>query len=102
MSPLKCCNYVSTTHNSMTTTFQTDLTDTTYNGWTNYETWNVALWINNDEGLYHLAQAAGDYQTFKDALEGCITDDTYQTLDGVKWDDPKVNIIEINEDVFDF
>lgn len=24
----------------------------TYNGWTNYETWNVALWIDNEEGSY--------------------------------------------------
>jgi hypothetical protein len=22
-----------------------------YNGWSNYETWNVALWFDNDEGL---------------------------------------------------
>jgi hypothetical protein len=21
-----------------------------YNGWTNYETWNVALWMDSDEG----------------------------------------------------
>lgn len=25
-------------------------TDKTYNGWTNYETWNVALWMDNDQG----------------------------------------------------
>ena len=25
---------------------------TTYNGWTNYETWNVPLWIDNEYGLY--------------------------------------------------
>ena len=25
----------------------------TYNGWTNYETWNVALWCDNDQGSYN-------------------------------------------------
>jgi hypothetical protein len=26
--------------------------DDTYNGWTNWETWLVNLWIDNDQGLY--------------------------------------------------
>jgi len=26
------------------------MTTQTYNGYTNYETWCVALWLNNDEG----------------------------------------------------
>jgi hypothetical protein len=26
------------------------------NGWTNYETWNLALWLQNDPTLYELAQ----------------------------------------------
>ena len=25
-----------------------------YNGWKNYETWNVALWIDNDQGSYSM------------------------------------------------
>jgi len=25
-----------------------------YNGWTNYETWCVNLWLTNDQGLYNL------------------------------------------------
>lgn len=28
----------------------------TYNGWPNYPTWNVALWMDNDESDYHYAR----------------------------------------------
>lgn len=27
-----------------------------YNGWANYETWAVKLWMDNDHGLYSLIQ----------------------------------------------
>lgn len=83
----------------MTTTFQTNIADQTYNGFANYETWNVALWLQNDEGLYHLAQEVGNYVDFVDVLSDCGSD---ATPDGVRYDDPAVNVIEINSDVFDF
>jgi hypothetical protein len=84
----------------MTTTFQRNALDISYNGWENYETWNVALWIQNEEGLYNLAAECGDYQTFVD----CLYNDygVTETKDGVKFNDPKVNVIQINSDVFDF
>jgi len=28
-----------------------------YNGWTNWETWNVLIWLDNDEDLYHMKQS---------------------------------------------
>ena len=28
------------------------LVDDTYNGWSNYETWNWKLWLDNDQGTY--------------------------------------------------
>ena len=31
------------------------MTQETYQGWKNYDTWNVALYINNDEALYRRA-----------------------------------------------
>jgi hypothetical protein len=32
-----------------------DENDQTYNGWKNYPTWAVNLWLSNDEGLYQQA-----------------------------------------------
>ena len=82
----------------MATSYQSNVLDISYNGWTNYETWNIALWINNDEGLYDIARRCDDYQDFVDAIDGLIS----KTPDGVSFTDPKVNVIQINSDVFDF
>tara|TARA_Y100000592_G_scaffold78949_1_gene124345 strand:- start:517 stop:783 length:267 start_codon:yes stop_codon:yes gene_type:complete len=35
-------------------------TDNTYNGWTNWETWNFMLWVNNNEKLYNIVTDAID------------------------------------------
>lgn len=29
------------------------MAEKTYNGWTNYETWCVNLWLSNDQGSYN-------------------------------------------------
>jgi hypothetical protein len=36
------------------------MTDQRYNGWTNYETWNVSLWLDNDEGSYTYVRERAD------------------------------------------
>lgn len=83
------------------TTFQTDLTDTTYNGWSNYETWNVVLWIENDEGIQSYIQE-NDVCCYEELLEAFYEFGSKETPDGVKWTDPKINRVEVNSDLFDF
>lgn len=70
------------------------MTDTTYNGWTNYETWNVSLWIQNDEGLNDFVKGCTDYN---EVIEGLYDCGSKETPDGVKWNDPKINRFELNE-----
>ena len=80
------------------TTATVSLTET-YNGWANYETWNVALWLQNDFNLHYLCREMGNYVDTIDILndEGMVA-----TPDGVRYDDPKVNAIQLNSEVFDF
>jgi hypothetical protein len=66
------------------------MTDTTFNGWANWETWNVSLWIQNDEGLYN----EGTYQDLVSMLREC---GSKETPDGCRWDDPAIDGLEINE-----
>ena len=79
----------------MSTTFQPSLIDETFNGWSNYETWNVSLWIGNDEGLYNLAKEYCTYDVLAEVLY--LEFGLKETPDGVKFNDPKINRIEMNE-----
>lgn len=79
-----------------------------YNGWKNYETWNVSLWINNDYGLYTLArnfmQDYSGHKPYKDFLtyaELVEHNECYdridRTPDGVPWESDKLGYKELNE-----
>jgi hypothetical protein len=39
-----------------------------YNGYTNYETWNVGLWIDNEQGSYNYVYSLAS-ECFEDAEE---------------------------------
>jgi hypothetical protein len=81
------------------TTATVSLTET-YNGWSNFETWNVSLWMQNDKFLYNTAKACvefcSDDETPYAKFIRCMSNvDVYATEDGVRYDDPKVNVAEI-------
>lgn len=58
------------------------MTDETYQGWSNRETWAVNLHLSNDEGLcYEVnefaeeAKAAAGWRTLADRLESWVSDE---------------------------
>jgi hypothetical protein len=86
--------------------------DKTYNGWKNYETWNVVLWLFNDERLHNELYTGLDTyfrcgmsmddlkyvvrKTFFNSEDG-----TSATPDGVWLDDKRIDWKEVKKAVMD-
>ena len=64
-----------------------------YNGWSDWTTWNVALWIRNDYGFYSIAKDCKDYIDFLYEMHSMIG--SFATPDGADWGE--ANIEEMNE-----
>ena len=72
---------------------------TTYNGWKNRQTWNVSLWINNDESLY---RAAVEYvrQTKRPTWRGLVKWlglEGQRTPDRIAWDGTRLDYAALDE-----
>jgi hypothetical protein len=60
------------------------MSDQTYNGWANYQTWVVNLWLTNDSGSdEHLRSMARDCLTH---LDGDIDDAVYELAKRIEED----------------
>lgn len=69
-----------------------------YNGYSNYETWNVALWIQNDESFYDFAKACRRaLHPYKCFVSDLAEMECLKTPDGVNWDDPDLDIEVLNK-----
>ena len=64
-----------------------------YNGWHDWTTWNVALWINNEETIYNIAKDCNDYIDFLFEMQAMCG--FYSTPDGADYGE--ANLDEMNE-----
>ena len=64
-----------------------------YNGWHDWTTWNVALWINNEESIYNIGKDCNDYIDFLFEMQAMCG--FYSTPDGADYGE--ANLDEMNE-----
>jgi len=60
----------------------------TYEGWANRSTWNVNLWLNNEEPYYRAAvEFMADYKGERPYIDFCKDSglDVQKTPDGIMW-----------------
>ena len=73
---------------------------TGYNGWTNYETWCVKLWMDNEEGSYRywLEKAEEDDVDASDLAEiiQCEHEEALPNLEGFAADLLNTALSEVN------
>lgn len=65
----------------------------TFNGWANWETWNVALWIQNDYETYRIARRYDRYESLIPQLEMLWGQ---ATPDGARWMDGRIATAELD------
>lgn len=75
------------------------MSDTTYHGWKNRATWNVALWLGNDEDLYRLSRRFVNYKDLAEHLR--LNYDLTGTPDGVRYDDEELDTYALDEWLMD-
>ena len=72
-----------------------------FNGYKNYDTWNVALWINNDEGLYRGAvDFMKDANPLTDPSKGFVIScglSTQSTPDGAEYMGDSLDYEQLDE-----
>ncbi len=61
-------------------------------GWKNKQTWNVALYLQNDEPLYRMAKRC---RTYADVLRQMHAMGVTHTPDGVRYADKRVSRREL-------
>lgn len=59
----------------------------TYNGWKNRATWNISLWIGNDENVYRAAEKAVDKLRERGILECALTPSWAKAFTGIAFED---------------
>lgn len=75
------------------------MNDDGYSGWANWETWQVMLWLNNEEGLYDAYTSfarATSYRVTENGAENFVKElmpegtpdfDDASEYDAVDWDE---------------
>ena len=64
-----------------------------FNGWSDWTTWNCALWINNEQSIYNIAKDCNDYIDFLFEMQAMCG--FYSTPDGADYGE--ANLDEMNE-----